>query len=146
MDRVASKRSQVPAREHIFAMMDANPRIGNRGDGGEERDSKVVGAYGRDELNGNGERLQTFAGEHKLALLNTFFETPKIGISHTFQSLNAGKDRYCLGYILTRQGDPRLVRNIPVRPPRLEKPQSDHNLDGNGNPQTQTRKPTKVDG
>lgn len=58
-------------------MMDANSRIGNRGDGGEERDRKVVRAYGCDELNGNGERLQTFAGEHKLALLNTFFETPK---------------------------------------------------------------------
>lgn len=31
-------------------------------DGGEESDSKVMGAYGRDELNGNGERLLALRG------------------------------------------------------------------------------------
>ena len=49
--------------------MDANVRTGTR----EIRwtDSKVLGAYGRDELNDNGERLLINATDNKLAL-NTY--------------------------------------------------------------------------
>ena len=45
---------------------------------------KIVGAYGRDTLNDNGELLLSFANNHDLALVNTLFSTPKGGVSHTF--------------------------------------------------------------
>ena len=72
----------VPAREHVFILTDANARTGKRGQGGGETDSKVLGAYGRDVLNENGKLLFRFA-DNKLALLNTFFSTPKRGVSYT---------------------------------------------------------------
>ena len=45
------------------------------------KDSKFFGAYGRDTLNDNGELLMSFANNHDLALVNTFFSTPKSGVS-----------------------------------------------------------------
>ena len=78
--------------------MDANARTGKRQSGC--ADSKVlVSAYGRDELNDNGERLLLHAAENKLALLNTIFATPKGGVSYTFQSANSGKGQSRLDYI-----------------------------------------------
>ena len=50
--------------------MDANASTGMRGTGW--TDSKVLGAYGRDELDENGERLLIHATDYKLALLNTY--------------------------------------------------------------------------
>ena len=90
----------VPAREHVFVLTDA--RTGKRGEGGGETDSKVLGAYGRDVLNENGKLLLGFAEDNKLALLNTFFCTPKRGVSYTFQSANRGKGQARLDYILTK--------------------------------------------
>ena len=50
--------------------MDANERTGKRGGGGVgSKDNEVLGAYGRDILNDNGERLLTFAANHGLALV-----------------------------------------------------------------------------
>ena len=109
-------------------MTDANARTGKRGEGGGETDSKVLGAYGRDVLNENGKLLLGFAEDNKLALLNTFFSTPKRGVSYTFQSANRGKGQARLDYILTKKGDRRLVRCVNVRSPPLESPESDHNL------------------
>ena len=43
----------VPRRDHVLVRMNANARTGMRGIGW--TDSKVLGAYGRDELNDNGE-------------------------------------------------------------------------------------------
>ena len=40
-------------------------------EGCEWTDNKVLGAYGRDELNHNGERLLTHAIDNKLALIKT---------------------------------------------------------------------------
>ena len=54
--------------------MDANARIGMSWIGW--TDSKVLGAYGRDELNDNGERLLINATDNKLALFNTSCATP----------------------------------------------------------------------
>ena len=68
----------MPAREHVFVLTDANARTGKRGEGGGETESKVLGAYGRDVLNGNGKLLLGFAEDNKLALLNTFFCTSKV--------------------------------------------------------------------
>ena len=118
----------MPAREYVFVLTDANARTGKRGEGGGEADSKVLGAYGRDKLNENGELLLGFAEDDKLALLNTFFCTPKSGVSYTVQSANRSKGQARLDHILTKQADRRLIRCVNVRRPPLEAPESDHNL------------------
>ena len=123
LDEVAK---EVPSRDHLLVLMDTNSRTGMRGIGW--TDSKVVGAYGRDELNDNGERLLIHATDNKLALLNTYYATPARGISYTFQSPSRGKAQYRLDDILTRQVDGRLVRNATVRTPPRENAESDHNL------------------
>ena len=107
----------VPAREYVFVLTDANARTGKRGEGGREADSKVLGAYGRDKLNENGKLLLGFVEDNKLALLNTFFCTPKSGVSYTFQSANRSKGQARLDYILTKQADRRLIRCVNVRRP-----------------------------
>ena len=106
--------------------MDANARTGMREIGWTDR--KVLGAYGRDELNDNGERPLTHATDKKLALFNTYYDTPARGISYTFQSSNRGKTQYRLDYILARQVIRGLVHNVTVRTPPRENSESDHNL------------------
>ena len=65
--------------------MDANARTQRKEKGGVgSKDNKNLGAYGRDTLNDNGELLLSFAYNHDLAIVNTFFSTPKSGVSHTF--------------------------------------------------------------
>ena len=97
--------ASVPAREYVVVLTDANARTGKRGEGGGEADSNVLGAYGRDVLNKNGKLLLGFGEGNKLALLNTFFCTPKSGVSYTFQSVNFSKRKARLNYILTKQAD-----------------------------------------
>ena len=75
----------VPRHEQLFVLMDANARTGRREKGGVgSKDNKSLGAYDRDTLNDNGELLLSFANNHDLAIVNTFFSTPKGGVSHTF--------------------------------------------------------------
>ena len=52
----------VPSRDHLLVLMDANARTGIKGIGW--TDSKVMGAYGRDELNDNEERLLIHARDN----------------------------------------------------------------------------------
>ena len=59
----------LPSRDHLLVLMDKNSRTGMRGIGW--TDSKVLRAYGRDELNDNGERISIHATDNKLALLKT---------------------------------------------------------------------------
>ena len=76
---------EVPEHEQLFVLMDANARTERReGSKLGSEECKVLGAYGRDTLNDNGERLLPFSANHELALLNTFFSTAKNAISHTF--------------------------------------------------------------
>ena len=112
--------ASVPAREYVFVLTDAN--------GGEEADNKVFGAYGRDKLNENDKLLLGFAEDNKLALLNTFFCTPKSSVFYKFQSANRSKGRAHLDYILTKQADRRRIHCANVRQPTLEAPESGHNL------------------
>ena len=65
--------------------MDANARTGRKDKRQvRSKDSTVIGAYGRDTLNDNGELLLSFANNHDRAFVNTFFSKPKGGVSHTF--------------------------------------------------------------
>ena len=60
---------QIPTKECIFVLVDKNARTGRMEGCG---DGRVLGAYGRDELNDNGKRLLTFASDNNLARTNTF--------------------------------------------------------------------------
>ena len=105
--------------------MDANARTGRRQNGQVGgKDSKILGAYGRDILNDNGELLLSFANNHDLALMNTLLSTPKGGVSHIFN----GRDMRRIDYILTRQCDCKLIRNVTVHPRPSFLPISDHNI------------------
>ena len=53
-----------------------------------------------------------------------FFRTPKGGVSHAFN----GRDKIRIDYILTRQSDRKLVRNVTVHPQPSFLPISDHNI------------------
>ena len=86
--------ASVPARAYVFVLTDANARTGKKGEGGGETDSKVLGACGRDMLNENGKLLLGFADDNKLALLNTFFCTPKVECPICFKEPAAAKDKH----------------------------------------------------
>ena len=106
---------EVPEHEQLFVLMDANARTGRRGGGKlASEECKVLGAYGRDSLNDNGERLLSFSANHELALLNTFFSTAKSAVSYTFN----GRGKKCIDYILTRQRDRKFVRDVTCTPNR----------------------------
>ena len=122
LDRVVE---EVPKHEQLFVLIDANAYTGKREKGQVgSKDSKILGAYGRDTRNDNGELLLSFANNHDLALVNTFFSPPKGGVSHTFN----GRGKKRIDYILTRQRDRKFVRNVTVHPQPSFLPISDHNI------------------
>ena len=119
--------AEVPASDHLILMMDANVRTGGRAEGGGLGDVRVLGPYGRDTLNDNGSRLLACAAKYKLSIVNTFFSTPKRGGNSDAFTYEGPKESHRwrrLDYILVRQHDRRLIRNITVHP----KMKSDHRL------------------
>ena len=61
---------------------------------------------------------------YDLALRNTFFSTPKGGVSHTFN----GRGKKRIDFILTRQRNRKLVRNVTMHPQPSFLPILDHNI------------------
>ena len=116
---------EVPRHEQLLVLMDANARTGRREKRGVgSKDYKILGAYGHDTLNDNGQLRLSFANNHDLAVVNTFFSTPKGGVSHTFN----GRGKKRIDYILTRQRDRKLIRNVTVHPRPSFLSISDHNI------------------
>ena len=116
---------ELPKHEQLFVLMDANARTGRREEGlVGNKDNTILGAYGRDTLNDNGEPLLSIANNNDLALVKTFFSTPKSGVSHTFK----GRGNKRIDYILTRQRDCKRVWNVTVHPQSLFLPFLDHNI------------------
>ena len=116
--------SRVPSSDYLFVLIDANARTGVCM--GEE-DCKVIGAYGRDTRvsDSNGTSLLRFAGDNKLALINTFFSVPKGCTSRTFNGTRPA-ERKRIDYTITRQPHRKLVRNVTVHlQPHAD---SDHNI------------------
>ena len=116
--------SRVPSSDYLFVLIDANARTGVRM--GEEV-CKVIGACGRDTRvsDSNGASLLRFAGDNKLALVNTFSSVPKGCTSRTFNGTRPA-DRKRIDYIITRQSHRKLVRNVTVHlQPYAD---SDHNI------------------
>ena len=122
LDRVVE---EVPTHEQLFVLMDANTCTRRREKGQvRSKNSKILGAYGRDTLHDNGELLLSFANNHDLALVNTFFSTPKGGVSHTFN----GRGKKRIDYILTRQRARNFVPNVTVHPQPSFLTILDHNI------------------
>ena len=61
----------------------------------------------------NGTSLLRFAGDNKLALVNTLFSVPKGCTSRTFNGTRPA-DRKRIDYMITRQSHRKLVRNVTV--------------------------------
>ncbi|CAN0091623.1 unnamed protein product, partial [Sphacelaria rigidula] len=112
-----SSIAEVPTNERLILIMDAHVRTGKREVGGMD-DAHVLGENGRDTRNDNGRRLLKCAAENKMAITKTFFRTPNRGESSTAYTYAGPKveHRWRLDYILVRQQDRRLVRNITVHP------------------------------
>ena len=116
---------EAPHYEQLFVLIDANARMGRREKGQVgSKDSKILGAYGRDTLNDNEELLLSLANNHVLALVNTFFSPLKGGALYTF----TGRGRKRIDHIHMKQRDRKLVRNVMVHPQTSFLPISDHNI------------------
>ena len=116
--------SRVPSSDYRFVLLDADARTGVRM--GEE-DCKVIGAYDKDTRvsDSNGTSLLRFAGDNKLALVNTFLSLPEGCTSRTFNGTRLA-DRKRVDYIITRQSHRKLVQNGTVHlQPHAD---SDHNI------------------
>ncbi|CAN0425429.1 unnamed protein product, partial [Ascophyllum nodosum] len=110
LDRVAK---EVSEHEQLFVVMGTIARIGRRGGRGlESEQCKVHGAYGRDTLSDKSNPLRSFSDHRGLALLNAFFGTVKNASSPSFN--RRGKTLF--SYILLRQRDRNLVRDVNVHP------------------------------
>eukprot|EP00752_Nemacystus_decipiens_P014142 g12576.t1 len=105
-------------------MMDTNARTGGREDGC--GDANVMGAYERDELNDNGERLLDLAADNRLRVINSYLRAPRGGARHTFQCSNKKKRWHTIDFILLRQVDGCYVRNVSIK--WVEFNDSDHDL------------------
>ena len=91
------------------------------------QDCKVIGSYVRDTRvrDSNGTSLLRFAGDNKVALVNTFFSVPKGCTSRTLNGTRPA-NRKRIDYIITRQSYRKLVRNVTVHlQPHAD---SDHNI------------------
>ena len=97
----------VPRKSQLFVLMDANARTGKRDRGGSLH-AQVLGPYGRDDLNNNGEHLVRTAADAGINIANTFFSPPKCGQQFTFVSLKG--DAWRFEYILIHHADRRLIR------------------------------------
>ena len=64
-------------REYVFCLTDANARAVTGGQQGGEEDNKVLAAFGRNVLIEESKILLGCTGDNKLALLKTYFCTPK---------------------------------------------------------------------
>ena len=96
------KCCQSSAQQQLsVVLIGANARTGVRM--GEEKDCKVIGAYVRDTpvRDCNGTSLLRFAGDNRLALVNTFFSVPKGCTSCTFNGTPPA-DWKRIDYIITR--------------------------------------------
>ena len=112
-DKLNSFVRGIPAKACVYVLMDANAQTGDRIDG---EDEGTMGEHGRNELNDNGRLLLNFATDNRLAILNTFFDTRKDGMWHTFNGAS-GTDRKCIDSILTRQSHRGRVSQHVCRPP-----------------------------
>ena len=94
MAALNSTVASVPTWEYVLVLTDANARTGKRGEGGEEAQIKVLGAYDRDVLNESGKILLDFAEDNTLAFLNTIYSPSRVVCSTRFKVPTAARNKH----------------------------------------------------
>ena len=116
--------------ERLFVLVDASARTGKRIEG--RGDGRVLGAYGRDEFDGNGKHPLAFASDNKLALMHMFFSVSYARVEYLIRSTASAARNEPRGTdcILARQAHRSRVCNVKVhpQPPPPAKADSDHNI------------------
>ena len=104
----------IPTGASIIMGIDANARLGSEVEPGLEN---VLGKFGRDVRNDNGNRLVRFAHEWGLTIVNTLFDKdPNESYSFRQNSNVAGGEKtfICLDYFLTRQAEAKHAENFKI--------------------------------
>ena len=115
---------EVPEHGKLFVLMDANARTGIReGESWGMRSVKFSVPTAEIHSTIMVSDSFRFSVNHGLALLKTFFSTADNAISHTFK----GRGKKRIDYILTRQQDRKIMRDVTVHPQPSSLPISDHN-------------------
>ena len=93
--------------QEMIIMGYLNARIGSRDD------DDVVGKFGEEVVNNNGERLIEFCKQHKLRIYNSFFQHKEI---HKFTwerpSIN---QKSIIDYIISKQDTPLTIQDVRVK-------------------------------
>ena len=71
----------MPRKDQLFVLMDANARTGKRDRGRSLEYAEVVGPYGRDVLNDNGEHLVRIASDAGMTIANRSSLPPTVANS-----------------------------------------------------------------
>ena len=86
--------ASVPAREYVFVLTDANARTGKRSEGEGEADSKLLGAYGRDMLNENGNYCWVSQNATSSLFLTLSFPPPEVACPIRFKGSTAARGKH----------------------------------------------------
>ena len=128
MAAINSTVASMPAREYVSVLTDVNARTGKRGEGGGVAGRKVLGGYGRNVPNVNGNLLLGFAEDKKLAPLTTIFDPEMWRVLHVPKRQPHQRTNNTFGLYPDKAGGPSTDRIVNVRRPPLETPESDDSL------------------
>lgn len=104
----------------IFVAGDFNSRVGKR----ENNTETVIGKFGEDKRNNNGNRLIEYCSRNNLIITNSFFQHKKI---HTItREVKSRNERSILEYILVEKNNRQVVKDVRVK--RGAEIYSDHYL------------------
>ena len=78
--------ASAPRNDQLFVLMDESARTGKRDRGGSLEYAQVVGPYGGDVLNDNGEHLARTAADEGMTIASAFFSVPNGGQPSTYVS------------------------------------------------------------
>lgn len=94
----------IPNNDAIFVMGDFNARTGNN----RENIENILGPYGMDERNNNGQRLINLCGITGLTIANTWYHKTQSQATYWDKRTKVGRK---IDYILTRQSDRKNIKD-----------------------------------
>jgi hypothetical protein len=103
---------QAGIDDFVVLLGDLNGHVGAEADGYEG----IHGGFGYGDRNVEGCRILEFSEAHGLVVGNTWFKRPK-GRLVTYRS---GNDKTVIDYVLVREKDRKLIRNVKVIPGMLQ--------------------------
>ena len=121
-DALHSTLSSAPSRDMTIILGDFNARVGSRS----SQWSSVVGPYGPNELNENGEQLLDFCAGHDLIVSNTWFQHKPIHQLTWYRNGDRSKAGHLIDLVLVHRKFRSSV--LDTRVFRCTHHQSDHEL------------------